>query len=481
MSEKNTPQPEIVNIDIDDLKVQSADKAQAKAETPPPQPEPAAKREKVKIEKRPKEPETTTAPVVIKQGGGKGWAALALLFSLVALGASGFLFVQGQNVLENARRDYAAQLDKAALGESDNARRLNQSIDTQQKLEQHFRLLDDSVRQTQAALSNTQTQYQSLSNDRLQWLINETDYTLNATSQQILWHGNSPAVIDTLTALEQRLSAFDFPELLPLKKAISDDLQTLKARPVVNTVAVSLRLERLLADTEHLPLLMDRLFKENTPAAIELSENQGVWYKNLWQTAKDNMGNLVQIRKIDNPDIMALSADQVYFIRKNIELRLLDARIALMQYQSAVYQDDLAAAIAEINRHFDTNHPTVKAWLAEAEQLKNTDISREQDGDMLKNSLSAVRKLKQGNIKLPETPAQTLPAPPPAVEAVPPMPDLSTNTADTPAAENNPSTHPAADTPTLPETPAADKPAQTQPENTQPTPSEPVQQGETPA
>ena len=389
--------------------------------------------------------------------------------------------MQGQNVLENARRDYAAQLDKAALGESDNARRLNQSIDTQQKLEQHFRLLDDSVRQTQAALSNTQTQYQSLSNDRLQWLINETDYTLNATSQQILWHGNSPAVIDTLTALEQRLSAFDFPELLPLKKAISDDLQTLKARPVVNTVAVSLRLERLLADTEHLPLLMDRLFKENTPTAIELSENQGVWYKNLWQTAKDNMGNLVQIRKIDNPDIMALSADQVYFIRKNIELRLLDARIALMQYQSAVYQDDLAAAIAEINRHFDTNHPTVKAWLAEAEQLKNTDISREQDGDMLKNSLSAVRKLKQGNIKLPETPTQTLPAPPPAVEAVPPMPDLSTNTVDTPAAENNPSAHPAADTPTLPETPAADKPAQTQPENTQPMPSEPVQQGETPA
>ena len=254
MSEKNTPQPEIVNIDINDLKVQSANKAEEKPETPPPQPEPAAKREKVKIEKRPKEPETTTAPVVIKQGGGKGWAALALLFSLTALGASGFLFVQGQNVLENARRDYAVQLDKAALGESDNARRLNQAIDTQQKLEQHFRLLDDSVRQTQAALINTQTQYQSLSNDRLQWLINETDYTLNATSQQILWHGNSPAVIDTLAALEQRLSAFDFPELLPLKKAISDDLQTLKARPAVNTVAVSLRLERLLNDTEHLPL-----------------------------------------------------------------------------------------------------------------------------------------------------------------------------------------------------------------------------------
>ncbi|MBO7555446.1 MAG: hypothetical protein J6T41_05685, partial [Neisseriaceae bacterium] len=187
MSEQDKSNAEIVNIDMNDLKVQP----ESKTETPPPQPEPAAKREKVKIEKRPKEPETT--PVVIKQGGGKGWAALALLFSLVALGASGFLFVQGQNVLENARRDYAAQLDKAALGESDNARRLNQAIDTQQKLEQHFLALDDSVRQTRSELLNTQTHYQSLSNDRLQWLINETDYTLNATSQQILWHGYTPA------------------------------------------------------------------------------------------------------------------------------------------------------------------------------------------------------------------------------------------------------------------------------------------------
>ncbi|MBP5788866.1 MAG: uroporphyrinogen-III C-methyltransferase [Neisseriaceae bacterium] len=458
MSEQDKSNAEIVNIDMNDLKVQP----ESKAETP--QPEPAAKREKVKIEKRPKEPETT--PVVIKQGGGKGWAALALLFSLVALGASGFLFVQGQNVLENARRDYAAQLDKAALGESDNARRLNQAIDTQQKLEQHFLALDDSVRQTRSELLNTQTHYQSLSNDRLQWLINETDYTLNATSQQILWHGNTPAVIDTLTALEQRLSAFDFPELLPLKKAISDDLRNLKARPAVNTVAVSLRLERLLTDAENLPLLMDRLFKENTPAPIELSENQGVWYKNLWQTAKDNMGSLVQIRKIDNPDIMALSADQVYFIRKNIELRLLDARIALMQHQDKIYQNDLTAAITEINRHFDTAHPMVQAWLAEAEQLKAANISQEQDGDMLKNSLSAVRKLKQGNIKLPETPAQTLPAPP----EVPQVPDITPIAPS--AVENKPSET------TQPETLPENKPAETkQPE----TPSEPANQGETQA
>lgn len=42
----------------------------------------------------------TVAPVVIKQSGGKGLAAFALLLALLGLGASGFLFVEGQNVLK---------------------------------------------------------------------------------------------------------------------------------------------------------------------------------------------------------------------------------------------------------------------------------------------------------------------------------------------------------------------------------------------
>ena len=55
------------------------------------------------------------------------------------------------------------------------------------------------------------------------------------------------------------------------------------------------------------------------------------------------------------------------------------------------------------------------------------------------------------------------------MEVVPPMPDLSSNTADTPAAE------------TQPETPATNAPANTQPENTPETPSEPTDNGGTPA
>ena len=66
-------------------------------------------------------PQNQPAPVIIKQSGGRGLAAGALVLALLGLGVSGFLFVQGQNVLKNQELSFNQKLDKAALGESENA------------------------------------------------------------------------------------------------------------------------------------------------------------------------------------------------------------------------------------------------------------------------------------------------------------------------------------------------------------------------
>ena len=57
-------------------------------------------------------------PIVIQQkaSGGRGIATGALVLSLIALGASGFLFVQGQNVLKQQEMRIGQDLNKAALG-----------------------------------------------------------------------------------------------------------------------------------------------------------------------------------------------------------------------------------------------------------------------------------------------------------------------------------------------------------------------------
>ena len=64
-------------------------------------------------------PQNQPAPVIIKQSGSRGLAVGALVLALLGLGASGFLFVQGQNVLKNQELSFNQKLDKAALGESE--------------------------------------------------------------------------------------------------------------------------------------------------------------------------------------------------------------------------------------------------------------------------------------------------------------------------------------------------------------------------
>lgn len=335
------------------------------------------------------------SPVIVKQGGGKAIASISLLFSLVALGCSGLLFVQGQNVLENAKRDYNVQLDKAALGQSDNARLLSTTIEAQQQLESRYNQLNDSVRKFQEQLDATNQNYQNLSDNRLQWLVNETEYTLNTMMQQLLFNGNTQASLDTLSTLEKRLNRFDMPELLPLKKAISADLAAMKAQPATDIVAASLRLDRLLADADNLPLLVDTMLQDNLPQ-IQPIPTENAWYENIWQGVKNNMGNLVTVRKIGDPGAMAVSPEQLYFIRQNIKLRLLDARLALTERSSEIYQNDLNAVANEVNRYFDISSPAVKVWLSELDSLKSLDI-RPAQLDILKNSLSTIRQYQQKN------------------------------------------------------------------------------------
>ena len=54
---------------------------------------------------------------------------------------------------------------------------------------------------------------------------------------------------------------------------------------------------------------------------------------------------------------MLISPEQTYFIRENLRLRLLDARIALLQHNGEVYQSDLNNVEATVKQYFDSKSP----------------------------------------------------------------------------------------------------------------------------
>jgi uroporphyrin-3 C-methyltransferase len=63
--------------------------------------------------------------------------------------------------------------------------------------------------------------------------------------------------------------------------------------------------------------------------------------------------SLVRITPIAEPEAMLLAPEQAYFLRENLKLRLLNARLALMSRQHEAARLDLQAAIDLIERHAD--------------------------------------------------------------------------------------------------------------------------------
>jgi uroporphyrin-3 C-methyltransferase len=61
----------------------------------------------------------------------------------------------------------------------------------------------------------------------------------------------------------------------------------------------------------------------------------------------------VRVTRIEQPEAMLLAPEQAFFLRENLKLRLLNARLALLARQFDTAQADLQAAQAALSRYFD--------------------------------------------------------------------------------------------------------------------------------
>ena len=334
------------------------------------------------------------APVIIKQSGGKALAAGAIVLALLGLGASGFLFVQGQNVLKNQELEFNQKIDKAALGESENASLLKDNLNRQTAIQAELDRLNNGQKNNSDQILQLQKAYQELLKGRINWLVDEAESMLNTASQQLMLSGNLQGAVSVLEHIDSRLSRFEQPELIPIKQAISNDLAALKNRPYVDISATALRLDRLESGISGLPLVLDGVLKPGA-APVEAA-NSGTWWENTWEKSLNALKGLVEVRHLDSNDAMLISPDQTYFIRENLRLRLLDARIALLQHNGEVYQSDLNNVEATVKQYFDSKSPATQSWLKELAELKALDVRMISD-DSLKASLSAVRAYQEGS------------------------------------------------------------------------------------
>ena len=108
---------------------------------------------------------------------------------------------------------------------------------------------------------------------------------------------------------------------------------------------------------------------------------------------------LVVVRQVNNPEPPLLPPSQAYFLRENLRLRLLNARLTLLTRDEAGYREDLRAAQRWIQRYFDPRSKLTADALNQLKQLSSSTLSFEMP--TISESLDAVRGYKSRRERSP--------------------------------------------------------------------------------
>lgn len=233
--------------------------------------------------------------------------------------------------------------------------------------------------------------YADLSVSRDETALAEVEQMLLIAGQQLQLSANVKAALIAMQSADARLQRMDRPAFDGLRKAISRDMDKLRALPDVDVTGIGFQIGNLMAAADGLPLVYrqraaERISAQPAPARVET-----IWQKllrEIWQDAKQ----LVRIENTGKAEIPLLPPEQEFFLRENLKLHLLLARIALLSHDEASFREELKLVQLWTVRHFDVKSAESARMLSGLNKLAAATIHLELPD--VSPSLQAVRNYR---------------------------------------------------------------------------------------
>ena len=320
------------------------------------------------------------------------WRLAALL--LVALGAVvAGLWLDTRGRIGATQEEMARQL-RDIERESREARAIaRQAQESLREAQAKLGALETRFAEAQGQQAALEALYQELARNRDEWQLAEIEQVLAIAQQQLLLSGNVRAALLALQLAESRLSRADRPQFLAVRRALARDIERLKSLPSLDVPGLTLVLDRLVAAVDSLPLAFDERTERAAPGkALKPAPAEEGFFTRLGGEIWRELSQLVVVRKLESPEPPLLPPQQAYFLRENLKLRLLNARLALLSRNEAGYREDLRVAQAWLQRFFDGKSKPAQGALAQLRQLSSASVSF--DPPSIGDSLDAVRGFK---------------------------------------------------------------------------------------
>ncbi len=253
------------------------------------------------------------------------------------------------------------------------------------------RLSVTDAKLSEVALQRSQLEelMQSLSRSRDENLVVDIESAIRLAQQQAQLTGSVQPLLAALNSAEQRLTKVAQPRLAPVLRAVTRDIERIKATAVADTPALLFKLDELVRVVDTLPLL-NAVGNAPQPKAAQpvptTSWAKAIsmsWWEKVLSDIWGDAQNLIRVSRIDKPEASMLAPDQSYFVRENLKLRLLNARLGLLARHFDVVQSDMKQANEDLVHFFDMQTRQGQTTLALAREVlaqsKQIEIPRVDD------------------------------------------------------------------------------------------------------
>jgi uroporphyrin-3 C-methyltransferase len=314
------------------------------------------------------------------------WRTATVVVGLLLLAG---LWLDTRGRINALQQELVRELAEAGSFSKDSRQLAAQASQSMRDLEFKIGMLESRLSETQNQRLALEALYLELSRSRDERVLAEVEQILLAGSQQLQLAGNVKAALVALESADNRLQRGDGAQFAALRRTIARDIERLKSAPFVDVVGMSLRLDTLAHQADQFVLAM---YERPAQAPLPAPRAEGGALVQLAREVWHDLKGLIRIQRVDSREVPLVAPSQEFFLRENLRMRLLSARIALLARDETAFKADVRSARDWLQHYFDPADRQVGAALSALKRLAETDVSI--DLPDISASLDAVRQHK---------------------------------------------------------------------------------------
>ena len=297
-------------------------------------------------------PVTPAAPVASVAAIPRRWLTVLSVVSVAALMGSLLVWQKFNAIQEQLARQSADATSQSAQASATAKQAQDLALEAAAKLA----VLEARLAEVTLQRSQLEELMQSLSRSRDENLVVDIESSLRLAQQQAQLTGSVEPLTAALKSAEQRIARAAQPRLAQVQRALARDSARIKGTALADTPSLLVRLDELVNQVDDLPVANAVGQARGTDAPkVKPGAAPTEWWAPWWKVVHDELRSLVRVSRVENPDAALLSPDQAFFLRENLKLKLLNARLGLLSRQIDSARSDLATASVSLGKFFDAS------------------------------------------------------------------------------------------------------------------------------